>query len=256
VVGQPFPVAAIGTNLPPELTSGSTYYLSRTGTNTFTIHSQPAGSWDGVTGKIIPSSAGTLANWGFRYLGASNDHTAMLADMQRGTEWLAANGFSRGARHYAPNQGAWDIYSERAFFLHGGFDTCNSITINSAPIASGASSSMPVFDPAHFHAVPADTVSQIYATLHASWMNIPNSVNTDSAGSGRGSAAIRGWVQKCVAQGQVFSNYHHGASLTTNLDLLYYLDELKLWYGRGMLDVLKISDIWARCSQAKASLTA
>lgn len=248
--GQYFPVTAIGTNLPPELVAGQTYWLFRVNGTVFTIHSQGIGSLDGVTGKIIPSNAGTLANWGFRYLGAANDHTAIQAEFQRGYDWLIANGFSSSAEHYAPNQGAWDIYSERAFYAFGKFKTVSMIGFSNGPGAC-----VPIFEPVATHAAANDTTSAEKKTLQAAWINLTNVFQTDVATSATESV-VRARVRAAVSNGWVISNFHHGQSFSTVLDMLWYLDELKLWRDRGMIDVLKVSDAWRRISSARVRLSA
>jgi hypothetical protein len=248
--GQYFPVTAIGTNLPTELVAGQTYWLFRVSGTVFTIHSQSIGSLDGVTGKIIPSSAGTLANWGFRYLGAANDHTAIQAEFQRGYDWLVSNGFGSGAEHYAPNQGAWDIHVERAFYSVGKFKT-----VSMTGFTNAVGACVPVFEPVANHATANDIVSANFKTLHAPWLNLSYAFQTDVAVSAT-EAVVRARVRAAVANGWVITNFHHGQSFTTVLDMLWYFDELKLWKDRGLIDVLKVSDAWARINAARVRLVA
>lgn len=242
--GQPFPLEFFGSNLPGGVTAGVKYYAYRINATTFTIHTSAAGSWDGATDKLIPTTAGTYANFGARYWGSANDSSAILADFQDGTDWMQAQGFN-AYRHFALNQGAWDTYTEEAFIDFGGFDTAWTISLGNA-------ASMPVFDSAENLAV--GTLANGYMNrgcLYASWMNICSAYGTDSTQS---ESTTRAYVRTLVRNGWVGGNFHHVQTMSANKNLLWFLDECKVWSDKGMLDVLTVSQAWERIAAARELL--
>ena len=111
------------------------------------------------------------------------------------------------------------------------------------------------FDAAQNHnASTLASGSMQFGNLHGSWLNLCNVLQTDGAGSGAGEAVVRAYVRGLVRNGWFGGNYHHGLQPITNRDLLYFLDECKVWSDRGMLDVLPIRKAWNRIASARLAL--
>lgn len=236
---QPFPVEFTGTDLPSPLVTGTKYYLSAVDTTTFKVHTTAVGS---VTAADIVdiTTAGTAANFGVRYWGSSNDHTAIQADFEQGMAWMQAEGF-KAYEHYALNQGAFDIYVEKAA-LAAGFKTAWTTALISG--TDGGGLKVANFEPA-FRIDTTILPSAIgqFGCTYAPWLNIPHAIQTDSTPT---ASDARAYVRKLVSRGAVGGNYHHGLT-TANADvLLAYLDELKLHADRGQIDVLTVSEYYQR----------
>lgn len=232
---QPFPVEFIGTDLPAPLLTGTRYYLRNNNgvTNTqFTIHPT---AYDSVanTNAIDLTTAGTAANFGVRYWGSANDHTAILAEFMRGQQYLRDSGF-KAWQHYALNQGAWDIYTERAAIEA---KWLTAMTIDLSGVYDG---SMPAFTPA-VHVTVSSTGSE--GALHADWLNLCSAIQTDGS---KTDADVRAYVNTLVKTGGTGGNYHHGPTIANVLVLLAYLDQLKLRSDQGLIDVLTVTELYDR----------
>lgn len=237
---QPFPVEFIGTDLPAPLVVGIKYYLSNANSPTNTqikVHTTALGS---VTSANIVdlTTAGNVANFGIRYWGSANDHTAILADFTGGREWLQANGFT-AHEHYALNQGAWDINTEKAYGLSGfktAWGTSPGVTkdISIAIFETALSAANENYYP---------TTNGQAGCSRASWMNIQSATQTDGANT---AAQVRDYVRKLCAYGMVGGNFHHAGTTANAAILLAFLDELKLQSDRGLIDVMTITEYQAR----------
>lgn len=236
---QPFPVEFIGTDLPAPLVTGTKYYLSAVNTTAFKVHTTAMGS--ATAADIVDlTTTGTAANFGVRYWGSANDHSAIQADFENGMAWMQAEGF-KAYEHYALNQGAFDIYVEKAA-LAAGFKTAWTTALISG--TDGGGLKVASFEPAFniITTILPSTIGQ-YGCTYAPWLNIPQSIQTDGTPT---ASDVRAYVRKLVSRGAVGGNYHHALTTANAAVLLAYLDELKLHADRGQIDVLTVSEYYAR----------
>jgi hypothetical protein len=234
------PIIFYGPDLPSPLVAGTIYWPRPTSTTAFTLH---ATELDSATGAnvIDLTTTGTVGTMGYRYSGATNDGAAILADFTTGQALMQNNGL-RGWRHYAPNQGAYDTYTEAAVLTLRAQDKIR--TVSAIFGSSGAASSQ--FLPRTAIGLPSYGIGftgdiQRNTTL-AEWINLPVAIGTESMTE----ADIRTYVDTLITKGAIGGNYHHYFSTEASARaLIAYCDQIKLRVDQGLLQTGTMDDLYA-----------
>lgn len=127
---QGFPVVfAASDDLPAALTPGVVYWLKEQTSSlpnahdtlaNVSVHNNEIDAGNSSNAiDIVTGYSGTASNITFRYRYSKNDYTGPLDDFIKGKEWFIENGFGKGYKTYAPNQGAIDEHVEMAIETFG-----------------------------------------------------------------------------------------------------------------------------------------
>ncbi len=244
---QGYPVTLIGTDFPvpasgAALAAGDTVWLRNVAATTFTMHRTESDSCNN-TNIITFSSAGTAANWGYRYRGSAADSSAIAADFATGQALMQGWGLN-GWRHYAPNQGAFGLETESVLLsmraagtLRTGSGTYGSTGITKAD-----------YTPRVVHAGigcgPGTNTAGQFGTSISPWLTVPSNIDTH-AGGVHAEAAIRAYVDDCVTRGAICGNYHHHFSSQASLrNFVVYCDHLRLRIDQGLMETGTMDDLY------------
>lgn len=244
---QGYPVTLIGSGFPTPadgstLSAGDTVWQRSVTTTTLTIHRTEADSCNG-TNALTYSSAGTAANWGWRYRGSTNDNTAIAADFAAGQALMQQWGFN-GWRHYAPNQGAFGIDTEAVLLAMRAAGT-----LRTAVATYGSSGIAKVdYTPRVAHAWigcgPGATLTGQTGTTITQWCTVPSAIDTH-AGGVDAEAAIRAYVDDCCSRGSICCNYHHHFSTQASLrNFCVYCDQMRLRMDQGLMSHGTADDLY------------
>lgn len=246
---QGFPVTLIGSDFPVPTTGaalavGDTLWLRNVTTTTFTAHRTEADSCNN-TNVITYSSAGTAANWGYRFRGSASDSSAITSEFSTGQALMQGWGFN-GWRHYAPNQGAFGLETESVLLalraagnLRTGSGTYGSTGITKADYT-------PRVAHGWIGCGPGVSLTGQFGTTPTGWMTVPSNIDTHNGGTDL-EATIRTYVDDCVTRGAICGNYHHHFSTQASLkNFCVYCDQLKLRADQGLMEVGTMEDLyWA-----------
>lgn len=243
---QGYPVTLIGSGLPApvsgSLSAGDTVWLRNVTTTTFTMHRTEADSCSNVN-PITFSSSGTPANWGYRYAGSANDSSAIAADFATGQAALQAMGF-KAWRHYAMNQGAYDINTEAAIVALRTAGNMRTVGGTFANSGIAQNSYIPRIAIGHMSAGIGGTTTTPQGTSVTEWLNLPTAIDTHASGVDA-QTAIRTFVDDLVKRGGIAANYHHHFSTEASMrNFCAYLDQVKLRADQGLLSTGTVSDLW------------
>lgn len=223
--GQGNPIILTGSP-PSPLVTGTVYWAHPISSTTHRLYATEADAL--AQTSPITFATNSSATWGWRHGYSANDSTAITANMAAGKAAMAAAGLN-GFNHWAPNQGAHDVYLEDAFY-ETGFDTCFAVEIGVDAAGLGISSQ---FNPVLGLNDMNTHLPTFFTTLSA--------FQTDTVG--KTEAGARAYVQKLCMAGGIGSNVHHSPSNANTLVLCAYLDELKLRQDAGELEVATPSRI-------------
>lgn len=238
LIGADFPVPASGA----ALQAGDTVWLRNVAATTFTMHRTETESCNN-TNIITFSSAGTPANWGYRYRGSAADSSAIAADFSQGQALMQGWGLN-GWRHYAPNQGAFGLETESVLLsmrsagtLRTGSGTYGSTGITKADYT-------PRVVHAYVGAGPGASTTGQFGTNISPWLTVPSNIDTH-AGGVDAEAAIRAYVDDCVTRGAICGNYHHHFSSQASLrNFIVYCDQVKLRVDQGVMETGTMDDLY------------
>jgi hypothetical protein len=186
-------------NPPPGLTIGKTYYCQTTPSASTATFATDQGSLQ--SRAVVASDWTGVAN--YRFAGASNDDSAIYADIMAGVAGVTALGIPTGAKFFALPQGSADEYVRSACIRAG------------LTWVRGASW--------HAHTIPVGRptgggLSSI-ANQAGGWLAQPDAVQTDAARS-PSIKNIQSYIDETISQGACGCSYHHhvGGGTIANLD--------------------------------------
>lgn len=229
---QGYPVNLLGSGFPTvvsgePLNNVSVYWLKDVSTTTFKIFRNEVDSCLN-TNTITFSAAGTPSSWGYRYRGSANDSSAIAADFATGQALMKEWGFT-GWQHYAPNQGAWDIYTEAAILAlkaAGNLKTVSGILGNNGITQNSYSPRVAI---GKVTGAVGGNTNTGQGTSLAEWQNLPTSIDTHAAGVDA-SAAIKLFCKDVIARGGIAHNYHHHHSVEDSMrNEIVYMDMIKFY---------------------------
>jgi len=224
-----YPVVFDGTDLPSPLLVGVTYWARYSSAAAFTLH--PTEN-DSVlnTNKINLTTAGTAANFTYRYAGSANDTSAIQADLTNCISVLDSLGYSKTSRIWAPNQGAYDENC-RAAAIGAGIEMVLGIG------RVGSAYNMPLVRHAHMETTGN---SGSYFKVCDSYFTVPNALQTDGAPTAEDAKT---YVDAVIAHGGIGSNYHHALTASNGPVLAGYLGHLRLRQSEGVCDVVTAEEL-------------
>jgi hypothetical protein len=186
-------------NAPSGLTTGTIYYCQAIPSATTATFATDQGS--------LRSRATVASDWvgvaNYQFAGASNDDSAIYADIQAGVAGVAALGIPTGGKFFALPQGGADEYVRSACIRAG------------LTWVRGASW--------HAHTIPVGRPSggglSGIANPPGGWLAQPDCVQTDAARS-PSIRDIESYVDDTILQGACGCSYHHhiGGGTIANLD--------------------------------------
>lgn len=239
---QGFPVEFYGTDLPAPLVTGTRYWLKNTSTTAFKVYTNELDSVAG-TNAIDLTTAGTAANFNFRYWGSANDSSAILADFTTGQALLQSYGL-RGWKHYAMNQGAWDASTEEAILslvASGNLKTVAPILGSSGVLTSNTY--IPRIASGVVCGAYGSTASTGQNTTITNTYNLPVSIATEAASE----AVCRAAVVDACQKGYIVSFYHHAFSSEAQMRaFIAACDEIKLRVDQGVMDTGNVEELYDR----------
>jgi len=229
---QGFPVVWDSAGLPSTITAGTTYWLRYLSSTTFSVHPSELDARDN-TGAINFTGA-TASSLVYRYVGATNDYTGILADYNAGKSWFSENGFGDGYRYYALNQSAHDRYVFTALDVFG----------EMYPAFGG---NAPDDLMSLTNAAYVGTNYTLDARVSAEHLLCEANIGTDNLVS---EAAVREFVRLQVQEGAIIQNIGHDHRADT---MAWYLDELKYWSDAGMVYVGTHKEVVQEVQKARVS---
>jgi hypothetical protein len=243
---QGFPVTLIGSGFPVPtdgaLSAGDTLWLRNVTTTTFTAHRTEADSCDNIN-PIIFSSAGTPANWGYRWRGSAVDSSAIAADFATGQALMQGWGLN-GWRHYAPNQGAFGLETESVLLA---MRAAGTLRTGSGTYASSGIAKVdytPRIAQALIGCGPGANLTGQFGTSLNAWMTVPSNIDTHNGGTDF-EATIRAYVDDCVSRGAICGNYHHHFSTQASLrNFVVYCDQLRMRADQGLMELGTMDDLY------------
>lgn len=246
---QGYEIKFFGTNLPAPLVIDQTYWLRSTTTTAFTVH--PTENDASFNTNIIDlTTTGTPANFGYRHARATNDGTAIRAEFETGRAVMQKYGLN-GWRHYAPNQGAIDAFSERKVIelqAAGNMQITNA-TYGATGFASGGFS--PTIAVGSIVGGGGYTANLQVAVPTSTAMTIPVSVGTESVAE----ADIRTSIDEAIRRGGIISNYHHFLTNETSLRrLIAWCDHVKLRVDQGLLKTGTCDDLYQMLKESNSTI--
>lgn len=218
-----FPIEFTGTNLPVPLSTGVRYWARWVSNNVFTLHSTEQGSIQN-TNLIDITSAGTPANFSYRYWGSAPDDSAILADFNRLNDYVEALGIPR-PRHLAVGQGALDKWVMDAAIKAGYLSV--RTTQNDA-------SARTVWLP-----TAEDAANKIVWTANSSFGVEPAVAQS----------VIEGYVDAVIARNSIGFSYTHDVDTTSGQRLAWLCDYLFKKRAQGQIDVLTMSQVYNLASE-------
>jgi hypothetical protein len=247
LIGSGFPVPADGSTL----NAGDTVWLRAVTTTTFTMHRTEADSCNN-TSVLTFSSAGTAANWGFRYRGSAADSSAITADFVTGQALMQGWGLN-GWRHYAPNQGAFGLETESVLLA---MRTAGTLRTSSGTYGSSGIAKVdytPRIVQGWIGCGPGVAASGQFGTTPTGWMTVPSNIDTHNGGTDL-EATIRAWVDDCISRGAICGNYHHHFSTQASLkNFCVYCDQLRLRADQGLIEVGTMDDLYGALVAARTA---
>lgn len=253
---QGYPATLIGADFPVPTTgaafaAGDTVWLRSVSAKVVTIHRTEADACNGVN-ALTYSSAGTPANWGWRYRGSANDSSAIAADFSTGQALMQGWGLN-GWRHYAPNQGAFGLETESVLLA---MRAAGTLRTGSGTYASTGIAKVD-YTPRVVHGQPCAaagaSLTGQFGTGITQWMTVPSNIDTHNGGADM-EAAIRAYVDDCVTRGAICGNYHHHFSTQASLrNFAVYCDHLKLRADQGLMEIGTMDDLYAALVAARVA---
>lgn len=232
-----YPITFSGTDLPAPLVVGTIYWARYSSATAFTIH--PTES-DAIanTNTIDLTTAGTAANFTYRYGYSANDSTLMQADLQNAKNVLDALGYTDTSSIYAPNQGAIDA-NVMAATAAVGIDVVLGIG------RTGATYLTPSVR--HLH---METSGASGTTGHVIGpdLTVPSAIQTDGTPT---AADVETYVDSVIAAGGIGSNYHHAITASNGPVLAAYLARLRLRESEGACDVITAKELRYYIAEAR-----
>ena len=150
---------------------------------------------------MITSDWFGIAN--YRFAGASNDDTAIHADIQAGVAGVSALGIPTGSKFFALPQGSSDVYV-RSACIRAGLHWVRGASLHTHTIPVG---------------LPTGGGLSGIENTPGGWLAQPDCVQSDGATSPSNSA-IEAYINDTIIQGACGCSYHHEVALPTlsNLD--------------------------------------
>lgn len=234
-----YPIVFSGTSLPAPLVAGTVYW-ARQVTNTFTMTLHPTEN-DSIanTNVIDLTTAGTPANFTYRYGYSANDNSLQQADLTNAMNVLASLGYSRTSKLWAPNQGA------------------TSVAIRAAAIAAGVKYTFGVYQPIqaaypinrHLHMETTGYYDPGAGYCNDSWLTVVSAIQTDGS---KTAADVEAYIDAIIAAGGIGSNYHHIITASNGPVLAAYLARLRLRVQEGVCDVVTAEELMDYLDEAKS----
>lgn len=184
---------------PAGLSEGATYYCQSIPSPTMATFASDQGSLRSTA--LITSDWSGMAN--YRFAGASNDDTAIYADIQAGVAGVAALGIPTGSKFFALPQGSADVYV-RSACIRAGLHWVRGASLHAHTIPVG---------------LPSGGGLSGIENTPGGWLAQPDCVQTDGAAS-PSITAIEAYINDTITQGACGCSYHHEVRLPTlsNLD--------------------------------------
>ena len=225
LINQPI-VFTDAINIPTGLTAGVTYY----------VKSRPSGAsctFATDQGTLL-NTASITADWNpvssdyanYQHPGATNDSTAIRADIEAGIAGLEAIGITSGRDYFALPQGAVDEYVREAC-IGAGLGWVRGIAVGAHTIMVGKPSG------------GASGQSQ-----SGGWISQLDSIQTD--GDTPTITTIKSYVDELITLGACGCSYHHSAGISTLANLDNTCKYLKTKSDAGLIDVLTLDQMTAR----------
>lgn len=184
---------------PPGLSTGTTYYCQSIPGPTMATFATDQGSR--MSSASITSDWSGMAN--YRFAGASNDDTAIYADIEAGIAGVAALGIPTGRKFFALPQGSADAYV-RSACIRAGLRWVRGASLHTHTIPVG---------------LPSGGGLSGIENTPGGWLAQPDCVQTDGTAS-PSITAIKTYIDDTIIQGACGCSYHHaiGAPTLSNLD--------------------------------------
>ena len=185
--------------VPSGLSAGATYYCQSIPSPTTATFASDQGSLTSTA--LITSDWFGIAN--YRFAGASNDDTAIYADIQAGVAGVSALGIPTGSKFFALPQGSSDVYV-RSACIRAGLHWVRGASLHTHTIPVG---------------LPTGGGLSGIENTPGGWLAQPDCVQSDGATSPSNSA-IEAYINDTIIQGACGCSYHHEVALPTlsNLD--------------------------------------
>jgi hypothetical protein len=210
---------------PSGLSIGTTYYCQSIPSPTMATFAIDQGSR--MSTALIISDWSGMAD--YRFAGASNDDTAIYADIQAGVAGVTALGIPTGSKFFALPQGSADVYV-RSACIRAGLRWVRGASLHTHTIPVGLPS--------------GGGLSGIQNTP-GGWLAQPDCVQTDGAAA-PSIAAIKAYIDDAIIQGACGCSYHHevGAPTLSNLDnmCMYLRDRV----NAKLIDVVTLDQMAER----------
>ena len=247
LIGSGFPVPASGT----PWSVGTVIWLRNVTTTTFTAHPTEADACNN-TNIITYSSAGTAANWGYRFRGSASDSSAIAADFATGQALMRGWGLN-GWRHYAPNQGAFGLETESVMLTMRAAGTLRTGSGTYASTGIAKVDYTPRLANAIVSAGAGATLTGQFGTTLNQWLTVPSNIDTHGPGTDLEST-IRAYVDDCITRGAICGNYHHHFSTQASLrNFVVYCDQLRLRADQGLIELGTMDDLYAALVKAQVA---
>ena len=184
---------------PSGLSTGATYYCQSIPSPATATFASDQGSR--MLTALITSDWSGMAN--YRFAGASNDDSAIYADIQAGVAGVTVLGIPTGSKFFALPQGSADVYV-RSACIRAGLRWIRGASLHTHTIPVG---------------LPSGGGLSGIENTPGGWLAQPDCVQTDGATS-PSITAIENYINDTIIQGACGCSYHHEVRLPTlsNLD--------------------------------------